>query len=62
MHRCAQCGFELNADLALCPHHHMRDDRWAEWNRVMCDLLHRGRVPARLSAIEREEPVLTVGG
>jgi hypothetical protein len=54
MSRCAQCGFELEASVELCPHHHVRDDDWAGSNRIMCDLLHRGREPARLPPSARE--------
>ena len=40
----------------LCAHHTREGgDRWAENNRCMCDLLHRGRVPPRLPPAERKD-------
>src|SRR5439155_10609853 len=40
----------------LCAHHVPRSsNHWAENNRLMRDLLHRGRVPSRLPPAEREE-------
>ena len=55
MSLCAACGVEIPGDRTLCAHHETvgRDD-WAESNRLMCDLLHRGRVPPRLPSAERE--------
>ena len=39
-----------------CAHHaEDDDDGWAENNRRMCDLLHRGRIPPRLLPAERED-------
>jgi len=53
---CASCGLQLAGDSALCPHHHcVFGDDWAEGNRLMCDFFHRGKVPPRLPADEREE-------
>jgi hypothetical protein len=54
MSRCAQCGFELEASVELCSHHHVRDEDWAASNRIMCDFLHRGKEPARLPPSARE--------
>jgi hypothetical protein len=53
---CAACGVEIPGDGTLCAHHATggRDD-WAENNRRMCDLLHRGCVPPRLPLAERED-------
>jgi hypothetical protein len=44
MSTCAACGIDLIGDLTLCYHHQHRPDDWARENRLMCDLLHRGRV------------------
>jgi hypothetical protein len=53
---CAACGIEIAGDGALCAYHRgRRGDGWAENNRCMCDLLHRGRVPPRLPPPDREE-------
>lgn len=56
MSLCASCGLELDSALALCPHHHaITGDDFASTNRVMCDLLHRGLEPHRLSTAERDD-------
>lgn len=55
MNRCPSCAVELSDTLHLCPHHHGPDPAWAATNRVMCDLLHRGVVPARLRTGDRDE-------
>ncbi len=56
MSLCAACGLEISGGDTLCAHHARGDgDRWAENNRCMCDLLHRGRVPPRLLPAERED-------
>ena len=40
----------------LCAHHAREGgDRWADNNRCMCDLLHRGRVLPRLPLAERQD-------
>ena len=63
MSRCAHCGFEMNGDFELCPHHHMTaDGDWAAANRIMCDLLHRGKVPPRLSPEARESELISADG
>ena len=49
---CSVCAMQLEADVALCAHHHLSEIGWAAQNRIMCDLLHRGIVPPRLSAAE----------
>ena len=42
--------------LPLCAHHAPGScDDWTENNRLMCDLLHGGRIPPRLPPAEREE-------
>ena len=62
MSTCAACGIDLIGDLTLCFHHQHRPDDWARENRLMCDLVHRGRVagaaaPAAESGREpRERP------
>jgi hypothetical protein len=54
MSLCAMCGTPLSTDAGLCPYHHsMSGGDWAIGNRIMCDLLHRGVVPRRLTAAER---------
>ena len=56
MSLCTVCGSELTDDSALCRYHHAgSEDKWAEANRILCDLLHRGKLPARLAKEEREE-------
>lgn len=53
-HRCPSCGLQLR-DAEICPHHHtVYGDDWATSNRIMCDWLHRGKVPLRLSYAERD--------
>jgi hypothetical protein len=59
MSLCAQCAFEMNGAFELCPHHCVREADWAATNRIMCDLLHRGRAPARLAPAERDADLLT---
>jgi len=55
MSRCALCCYVIRDGDTLCAHHTREGgDRWAENNRCMCDLLHRGRVPPRLPVAERE--------
>ncbi len=58
MSLCASCGLQLLGDFALCPHHHYHcvyGDDWAVTNRVMCDFIHRKKVPVRLPPGERED-------
>ena len=56
MSLCAACGVQIPGDGTLCAHHAPASgDAWAENNRLMCDLLHRGRIPPRLPPGEREE-------
>lgn len=54
---CSQCGVIENG--GLCAYHHftLAGDEWAVSNRIMCDLLHRGTVPAR---VPREERLIEV--
>ena len=42
---CALCGLSYSGDVALCNHHVYGAADWAEGNRAMCALLHRGIVP-----------------
>jgi hypothetical protein len=55
MNRCALCNTEIPAGSSLCPHHDVSEIGWAASNRIMCDFLHRGRVPPRVSARDRDE-------
>jgi hypothetical protein len=57
MSLCAFCGLEIiPGGSELCARHAAdTGDGWADNNRRMCDLLHRGRVPPRLTPAEREE-------
>lgn len=53
---CVMCGSEAPDGGALCAHHLFGiADEWAATNRVMCDFVHRGVVPRRLSREERDE-------
>ena len=55
MSLCASCGLALVTG-ELCPHHHeVSGDDWAASNRIVCDLVHRHKDPARLSCTDREE-------
>jgi hypothetical protein len=43
---CAYCGAETSSH-GLCSYHpSAHGDDWARSNRVMCDFVHRGVVPA----------------
>jgi hypothetical protein len=58
---CAQCA-QFTLDTAeICSHHEPgHGDDWAMANRLMCDFLHRGVVPA--TPCERDEDLeLLVG-
>jgi|RhiMetdeSRZDD1v2_1073273.scaffolds.fasta_scaffold2490802_1 hypothetical protein len=57
MSLCASCGMRLAGDAALCPHHHFvyGHDDWAVTNRIICDFLHRKKVPSRLTPSERDD-------
>jgi hypothetical protein len=44
---CAFCGLALSGKAALCRHHAVAYGQdWAVANRIICDLIHRGVVPA----------------
>ena len=57
MSLCASCGLDNPNNVGLCPHHHVTDGShdWAVGNRIMCDFLHRQRVPRRLAEADRDE-------
>jgi hypothetical protein len=57
MSACAQCGSETGTDRALCSFHHDSSvwDDWAKANRIICDWIHRGVVPTRLEAADRDD-------
>jgi hypothetical protein len=59
---CASCGLNISDDVGLCPHHHVAygGEDWAVANRIMCDFLHRQRVPPRLTEAERYDDVTAV--
>jgi hypothetical protein len=57
MSLCASCGSELSDGTSLCRHHHLSlEVGWAQSNRMVCDLVHRGIQPASVSppALEPE--------
>jgi len=57
MSLCAVCGLEIpRGGSELCAGH-VADtgNGWAENNRRMCDLLHRGLVPPRVPPAQRED-------
>ena len=55
---CVSCGLSLAGPAELCSHHLADyEDQTAPWsthNRILCDLIHRGRIPARLPLADRE--------
>lgn len=56
---CASCGLSLSGDATLCPHHHaVYGDEWAAANRIMCDFLHRGVLPLRLTKRDRDDDIM----
>jgi len=56
MSLCAVCGRPLSANAVVCPQHTGGSvSGWAAGNRIMCDLLHRGIAPPRLSPPERAD-------
>jgi hypothetical protein len=46
---CASCGLEILDGSGLCRHHMTVGDGWAESNRIMCDFVHRKKIPPRLA-------------
>jgi hypothetical protein len=52
---CASCRTQLPDEEGLCRHHDSAyGDQWAASNRIMCDFLHRKKVPPRLEPAERD--------
>lgn len=61
MSLCASCGSELSDGTSLCRHHHLSlEVGWAQSNRMVCDLVHRGIQPARLAVREIEPEAVSV--
>lgn len=56
---CPACGMNLSGyDITrgVCSHHAASfGEDWAGSNRVMCDFVHRGVVPPRLAAPDRDD-------
>jgi hypothetical protein len=52
---CASCGLEIVDSAELCRHHVPQGDDWAQSNRIMCDFLHRKKIPPRVSQEGRED-------
>jgi hypothetical protein len=60
MSTCASCGQPLVDEGGLCAHHYSdSEDGWAASNRLMCDFIHRKRIPLRLSFERRSDGVWT---
>lgn len=51
---CPTCGAETWGTRELCEHHLSPDTLECMGNRILCDLIHRGVEPKRLSAEDRE--------
>jgi hypothetical protein len=57
MSACVSCGLEISDSSELCRHHVSQGDGWAESNRIMCDFVHRKKIPTRLAPEGRaDEP------
>jgi hypothetical protein len=57
LNTCSMCGLNLlNSDvMGVCNYHHaVTWDGWAKSNKVMCDFIHRGKVPKRRAMTEDE--------
>lgn len=53
---CPVCVGVLYADGEMCSHHlNLYAFGWSASNKLMCDLLHRGIAPPRLSAVDRTD-------
>lgn len=52
---CIVCSSANPDTPGMCSFHSPREDDWSVANRVMCDLIHRGKVPVRLPTSERDE-------
>ena len=58
---CPVCGVGTTGDVAVCAHHLAAEYGWAEGNRILCNLLHRGLEPSRLPVLERgDEPIVSM--
>jgi hypothetical protein len=55
MSLCPSCGLEIIDRSGLCRHHLSQGDGWAESNRIMCDFVHRKKIPARLGSADRAD-------
>jgi hypothetical protein len=54
MSLCVSCGLEQGDPSELCRHHLLsQSGTWAQSNRIMCDFLHRGKIPRRLASDDR---------
>ena len=51
---CVSCGLETTGATELCHYHAPIGDGWAESNRIMCDFLHRKKIPMRLPSDDRD--------
>lgn len=65
MSLCSQCGGSLSGDdvaRGVCAWHPIAfGDDWHVSNRIMCDFLHRKRVPPRLASSDRDEVFFWTG-
>ena len=56
---CSVCGLSTGytADAQeICAHHAAGlGDNWSDGNRIMCDFIHRRKIPPRLAEPERDE-------
>lgn len=56
MSLCAVCSAPIAGADALCAAHPLwRDGDWAVANRLMCDFIHRGKVPPRHWSSESDD-------
>jgi hypothetical protein len=53
MSLCALCGSTTTSPGDLCTYHQEATGDWAVNNRLMCDFVHRGRIPPRLPPEQR---------
>ena len=52
---CACCGLAITDSSELCRYHLSNGDGWAQTNRIMCDFVHRRKIPARLAPDNRPD-------
>lgn len=58
---CPFCMLQISVNTEMCPHHiSAQDSNWAKTNRIMCDLIHRGIAPPRLSEKERNDDFIVI--